>query len=80
MRNNNLKKNSEYNKYRQPNIKNEKKNVEGNFYSFKKSKIIYYVIFLIVLILIFCFIKFIFLHENTVDISKSYDFFFICYW
>lgn len=71
MRNNNLKKNSEYNKYRQTNIKNEKKNVEGNFYSFKKSKIIYYVIFLIVLILIFCFIKFIFLHENTVDISNT---------
>ena len=71
MRNNNLKKNSEYNKYRQTNIKNEKKNVEGNFYSLKKSKIIYYVIFLIVLILIFCFIKFIFLHENTVDVSNT---------
>ena len=38
MRNNNLKKNCEYNKYRQTNIKNEKKNVEGNGLFVKSTK------------------------------------------
>ncbi len=67
MRNNNLRKNSEYNKYRQ--MKNNTGNQKSNN---KKSKILYGGIFLLILILafIFCLIKFV-VPDKTVDVANT---------
>lgn len=68
MRNNNLRKNSEYNKYRQ--MKNNTGNQKSNN---KKSKILYVRIFLLIIILafIFCLIKFVFVPDKTVDVANT---------
>ena len=67
MRNNNLRKNSEYNKYKQT-----KSNIRSKNSSNKKSKILYGRIFLLIIILafIFCLIKFI-VPDKTVDVANT---------
>ena len=67
MRNNNLRKNSEYNKYRQ--MKNNTGNQKSNN---KKSKILYVRIFLLIIILafIFCLIKFV-VPDKSVDVANT---------
>ena len=67
MRNNNLRKNSEYNKYKQT-----KSNIRSKNSNNKKSKILYGGIFLLILILafIFCLIKFI-VPDKTVDVANT---------
>ena len=67
MRNNNLRKNSEYNKYRQT-----KSNFYGKNSNNKKSKILYGGIFLLIIILafIFCLIKFV-VPDKTVDVANT---------
>lgn len=66
MRNNNLRKNSEYNKYSQ--IKNNSGSKNSNN---KKSKILYIGIFLLILAFIFCLMKFVFVPDNTVDVANT---------
>ena len=68
MKNYNLRKNSEYNKYRQ--IKNTSGSKNSNT---KKSKILYVRIFLLIIILafIFCLIKFVFVPDKTVDVANT---------
>ena len=67
MRNNNLRKNSEYNKYKQT-----KNNIRSKNSNNKKLKILYGRIFLLILILafIFCLIKFV-VPDKTVDVASS---------
>ncbi len=67
MRNNNLRKNSEYNKYKQTNS-----NIRSKNSNIKKSKILYGRIFLLTIILafIFCLIKFI-VPDKTVDVANT---------
>ena len=67
IRNNNLRKNSEYNKYKQT-----KNNIRSKNSSNKKSKILYGRIFLLIIILafIFCLIKFI-VPDKTVDVANT---------
>ena len=67
MRNNNLRKNSEYNKYKQT-----KNNIRSKNSNNKKLKILYGRIFLLILILafIFCLIKFI-VPDKTVDVANT---------
>lgn len=67
MRNNNLRKNSEYNKYKQT-----KSNIRSKNLNNKKSKILYGRIFLLILILafIFCLIKFV-APDKTVDVANT---------
>lgn len=67
MRNNNLRKNSEYNKYKQT-----KSNIRSKNSNNKKSKILYGRIFLLILILafIFCLIKFV-APDKTVDVANT---------
>lgn len=67
MKNNNLRKNSEYNKYKQT-----KSNIRSKNSSNKKSKILYGRIFLLIIILafIFCLIKFI-VPDKTVDVANT---------
>ena len=68
MKNYNLRKNSEYNKYRQT-----KNNFYGKNSNNKKSKILYVRIFLLIIILafIFCLIKFVFVSDKTVDVANT---------
>ena len=68
MKNYNLRKNSEYNKYRQ--IKNTSGSKNSNT---KKSKILYVRIFLLIIILafIFCLIKFVFVPDKTVYVANT---------
>ena len=68
MRNNNLRKNSEYNKYKQT-----KSNIRSKNLNNKKSKILYGRIFLLIIILAFIFylIKFVFVQDKTVDVANS---------
>ena len=67
MRNNNLRKNSEYNKYKQT-----KNNIRSKNSNNKESKIFYGRIFLLILILafIFCLIKFV-VPDKTVDVANA---------
>lgn len=67
MRNNNLRKNSEYNKYKQT-----KNNIRSKNSNNKESKIFYGRIFLLILILafIFCLIKFV-VPDKTVDVANT---------
>ena len=67
MRNNNLRKNSEYNKYKQT-----KNNIRSKNSNNKKLKILYGRIFLLILILafIFCLIKFV-VPDKTVDVANT---------
>ena len=67
MRNNNLRKNSEYNKYKQT-----KNNIRSKNSNNKKSKILYVRIFLLIIILafIFCLIKFV-VPDKSVDVANT---------
>ena len=67
MRNNNLRKNSEYNKYKQT-----KNNIRSKNSNNKESKIFYGRIFLLIIILafIFCLIKFV-VPDKTVDVANT---------
>ena len=69
MRNNNLRKNSEYNKYKQI-----KSNIRSKNLNNKKSKILYGRIFLLIIffVSIFCLIKFVFVQDKTVDVTNAY--------